>query len=423
MEYFSLDDWLSLLENRQHEEIKLNLDRISQVAGRLDLLTPSAKVITIAGTNGKGSTVACLEELYTNAGLSVGVYTSPHLFSFNERIKVNKTPISDNELCKLFHIIEVSRQNIELSYFEMATLAALLHFKRKSVEIILLEVGMGGRLDATNIINPDLSIITTINFDHQKYLGATLEEIAIEKAGIMRRGKPVIYADTICQDVMQDYAMKVGAKLYAINKDFSFAINEQNQLTVNFLEKVENYQLDNINFKAAGAAIVAVKVFSVYFNVADKIIYKSLQSVNIPGRLQYLSGNINYLFDVSHNIQSVELLSDFLVKVKKDNAKVHAVFSALKDKDLSGLIGKMQQYVDYWYPVELNVKRACNGDDILNILNLSGEKHSICYDNALSAFKKASKCAKIGDLIVVYGSFSLVGPVLKYYNEFYSSLE
>ena len=192
----SLSECLHHLENRHAEEVQLGLTRIKTVAKRLNLLNLDATIVTVAGTNGKGSTVAALEAVYKAAGYQVASYTSPHLIEFNERIRVNQQPIKDQELCAAFTVIEDARDTINLTYFEMTTLAALWHFKQLTLDVIILEVGVGGRLDATNIIDSDLAIITTVDLDHQDYLGDTKEAIGYEKAGILRPNTPFIYADT-----------------------------------------------------------------------------------------------------------------------------------------------------------------------------------------------------------------------------------
>lgn len=416
MHGFSLNDWLNYLENRHFEEIKFGLHRIEIVSKRLGVLKPTATVITVAGTNGKGSTVACLEEIYCKSGFNVGTYTSPHLINFNERIKINKTPVSDEKLCELFSEIECARKDVILSYFEVTTIAALLYFKQNNLDVILLEVGMGARLDATNIIESDLSIITTISFDHQKYLGNTLEEIAYEKAGVMRRGKPVIYIDEIAREVFCNQAKIVGGDLYLLNEHFTYE-DRQDSILVKIHNKFYIYPKGKINIKAAVGSIVAVKLLAHQLPVEDEHICKALRAVSINARLQYIPGKINVILDVAHNTQAVELLSAYIKKTTKKGRKVHGVFSALKDKDLSGLIDNMRENVDYWYPVIMDTKNSCTESELLKALNFSAHKSSFCFKNALIAFETALKCARIDDLIVVYGSFLLVGPILRYINE------
>ena len=211
-QHFSLAAWLDYLEHRHSEEIQLGLTRVKTVARQLDLLTFDATIIIVAGTNGKGSTVAALETIYRAAGYAVGSYTSPHLIHFNERIRVNLEPITDKTLCAAFTAIEEACESIHLTYFEMATLAALWYFKSFVLDVIILEVGLGGRLDATNIIDADLAIITTIDFDHQAYLGHTKEAIGYEKAGVLRPNQPFIYADKNPPESLITYAKSLNAQ-------------------------------------------------------------------------------------------------------------------------------------------------------------------------------------------------------------------
>ncbi len=220
---WNVNQWLTYLEQRSpQQKIELGLERIRDVARRLNVLNPHYKIITVAGTNGKGSTVRALETIYNKAGYNVGSYTSPHLLCFNERIKVNLQSISDKALCDVFFAIESRNADIKLTYFEMATLAALVYFQQQSLDIVILEVGLGGRLDATNIMDADVAIITTIDFDHQELLGNTLEKIGQEKAGIIRAQKPVIYADINPPQSILSAAQQLNAPTYLYRRDFDF---------------------------------------------------------------------------------------------------------------------------------------------------------------------------------------------------------
>ncbi|MDF1928905.1 Mur ligase family protein [Legionella pneumophila] len=219
---WDLNHWLTHLETRNTQEIQLGLTRVLTVAQKLNLQRPNCKVITVAGTNGKGSTVTALETIYHQSGFRVGTYTSPHLLVFNERIRINLTPIQDKDLCKAFSVIEEARYPTNLTYFEMATLAALWYFKQHDLDLIILEVGLGGRLDATNIVDTDLAIITTIDFDHQNFLGDTLELIGYEKAGILRKNKPFIYADLSPPKSVVEVALQLGASSYLYGKDYFY---------------------------------------------------------------------------------------------------------------------------------------------------------------------------------------------------------
>lgn len=419
---YHLNDWLQDLENRNVQEIQLGLTRVMAVAQKLELQCPDCPVITVGGTNGKGSTVAALEAIYHVAGYKVGTYTSPHLFQFNERIRVNLVPISDDELCQAFNIIEEARGVISLTYFEMTTLAALWYFKKMKLDIIVLEVGLGGRLDATNLVDADLSIITTIDFDHQDFLGNTLDEIGYEKAGILRRGKPFIYADINPPMTITDMVKQLANPAYFFGRDFSIR-EQQNVWGIQYDEKYGTYlersdSLEQVNelpkpaiqLKSAAAAITASLLLKQYLPVTQAHFQEAMRHIFIPGRLQFFPGTVNVLCDVSHNPQSARLLGDTLCKMKK--IKVHAVFAALKDKDIFGLILPLKDCVDDWYPAQLDNKRAINADGLLRFFKEAEISVEICYNDPLVAFETALNQAQPGDLIVVYGSFFTVSHVM-----------
>lgn len=411
---WNLNLWLEYLEGNSPAQIKLDLGRITKVAQRLDLKVPHCKIITVAGTNGKGSTVNALESIYHSAGYTVGSYTSPHLIEFNERIKVDLVPVKDQDLCDAFFVIESRRNEVELSYFEMATLAALFHFKTKQVDIIILEVGMGGRLDATNIIDTDLAIITTIDFDHQDFLGDTLDAIGAEKAGILRPHKPFIYADTHCPQSILQTANKLSAPMYQFDHDFSFVehgtfwdFKGPNDNLVTGLKK------PLIQLKSAAAAIMASFLLQNDLPVPLSSLYQAMHTIFVPGRLQLQPSSkegVLVLYDVSHNPQSAQLLANTLKTIKK--AKVHAVFSILKDKDILGLINAVKDCIDYWYPAQLDNKRAASADYLLSLCQKAAVQVEICYTSPFVAFEQALACASSGDLIVVFGSFFTVGHVI-----------
>ena len=408
---WSLAEWLSDLETRNVNEIQLGLARIQIVAERLQLLRPKCNVITVAGTNGKGSTVTALEHIYHTAGYKVGAYTSPHLIHFNERVRVGLTRINEDILCQAFALIESVRQDTVLTYFEFITLAALWYFHQEQVDIIILEVGLGGRLDATNIIDADLSIITTIDLDHQDFLGDSLDVIGYEKAGILRSGKPFIYADENPPASIVEVATALPVSSYYIGKEFSF---EELDLTWSVYcgeTKIHDLPKPAIQLKSAAAAITASHILAQSLPVSYEHLQKAMESIFIPGRLQLQKGSVDVLYDVSHNPQSARLLAKTLQHYGK-KSKIHAVFSALKDKDILGLIVPLKDYVDYWYPAQLNVKRAISANLLLSYFNDAEIFVKICYNEPLLAFKTALDQAKPGDLIVVYGSFFTVSHIM-----------
>lgn len=408
---WNLNQWLCSLENRNTQEIQLGLSRILEVAQKLRLNTPVCKVITVAGTNGKGSTVSALETIYHTAGYKVGSFTSPHLIHFNERIRVNRIPIANEDLCQAFNFIENAREHVQLTYFEITTLAALWYFKEQNLDIIILEVGLGGRLDATNIVDADLSIITTIDYDHQDYLGNTLEDIGYEKAGILRQGKPFIYADNNPPSSILNLALDLATPTYFYGTQFS--LQEHTEFwEISCLDiQIKKLPKPRIQLKSASAAIVACLLLQQDLPISYEHLHTAMNSIFNPGRLQLVQGNIDILYDVAHNAQSAKLLTETIKALNIKN-RIHAVFSALKDKDIFGLIYPLKDCVDRWYPAQLNHNRAPSTDMLIAIFKEAEIFVESCYTSPLIAFQTALNNAKTGDLIVVYGSFFTVGQVM-----------
>ncbi|WP_338034428.1 bifunctional tetrahydrofolate synthase/dihydrofolate synthase [Legionella cardiaca] len=406
---FTVTEWLHLLENRHVQEIQLGLTRIKQVAESLDLLRPNATVISVAGTNGKGSTVAALEAIYGAAGYRVASYTSPHLISFNERIKINQQQITDEALARAFCVIEEARKTIDLTYFEMATLAALWYFKQHSIDILILEVGLGGRLDATNIIDPDLAIITTIDLDHQEFLGDNIEAIGYEKAGILRAGKPVIYADKNPPKSIISRAKFLECPIYV--NDVNYHYHSSNKVLKFIFQNIAiEFPYSVLHSNSIAAAIMASLCLGSRLPINPAIIKNALKNMELSGRLQIVRGKVTTLFDVSHNPQAANYLGNF-VKNLHWQGSIHAIFSALKDKDIPALVAPLIEVVDHWYPALLTGKRAASSEQFNAAFHIY-DIVPFCYSDPLLAYSAACNVASTGDLIIVYGSFVTVGQVL-----------
>ncbi|ASQ45761.1 bifunctional tetrahydrofolate synthase/dihydrofolate synthase [Legionella clemsonensis] len=407
--HFTIAEWLHYLETRHQQEIQLGLTRIKQVAESLDLLRLPSKVVSIAGTNGKGSVVAALEAIYSAAGFQVASYTSPHLVSFNERIKINQKPIADTDLKEAFCAIEEGRGSVFLTYFEMATLAALWYFKKHSIDILLLEVGLGGRLDATNIIDADLAIITTIDLDHEEYLGNNKESIGYEKAGILRYGKPAIYADKDPPHSIVEAVSSMSCPLYRLGIAYDYKLNDTT-LEVSACEHVITLERPVLHANSIAAAVMATLCLQTVLPVSFSCIAEGLRNLVLPGRLQHIKGKMTTLLDVSHNPQAVNYLASY-IKNLHWKGSIHAVFSALKDKDIPALIKPLIEIVDHWYPALLSGKRAASEEQFGAAFRIYGIV-PFCYADPLLAYQAACNVASTGDLIVVYGSFVTVGQVL-----------
>jgi dihydrofolate synthase / folylpolyglutamate synthase len=404
---FSVSEWLSLLETRHPKEIQLGLTRVKKIAALLDLLHFDAPVITIAGTNGKGSTIAALEAIYASAGYQVATYTSPHLLCFNERICLNKTHITDADLCDAFLAIHAAQNSQTLTYFEMVTLAALWYFKQNTPDIILLEVGMGGRLDATNCIDADLAIVTTIDLDHQDFLGTTRDEIAIEKAGIFRPNQQAIYADTQPPHTLINQAKALNLKLALLEQDYEIKTN-QNNLIFSVPHQLNlTLPRPRLHAKAFGAAMMASLKLQAIVPVSESDYQKAAKTAKISGRQQWLNTPIPTLVDVAHNPQSVKLLADFICN-QPITGKIHAIFSGLQDKILYDLVAPMRAYVDTWYLTEINHARGATKASLK-----TASVRATIFNEPLLAYTAAESAAKPGDVIVVYGSFLLVSAVIR----------
>lgn len=413
---FLLADWLFFLENRHKQEIQLGLPRVKEVAARLNLMTLDARVITVGGTNGKGSTVAALEAIYLAAGYQVASYTSPHLLSFNERIRINSQPITDEELCAAFFVIEQARADTCLTYFEMTTLAALWYFKQTALDVVIIEVGLGGRHDATNIIDSDLAIITTVDLDHQDLLGDTVDEIGYQKAGILRANCPFIYADSNPPASVIEQAQALNTKMHCLDTNYFFKASGDSLHVFNQSETMVSLPLPTINLKAAVAAIMASHCLHSVLPVTDSHWREAMQTVSILGRQQVIEGDITTIFDVAHNPQAVSSLAGFMEQYQAKGS-VHAVFSALKDKDLCGLIKPMSPFVDFWYPGLLTGKRATSESQLNASFVEAINVIPACYKNPLMAYQMAHQQAKSGDVVLVYGSFLMVAAVMAAMNQ------
>lgn len=407
----SLDEWLNILENRHQQEIQLGLTRVRTVAERLSLNVLDSVVITVAGTNGKGSTVAALQAIYCAAGFNVGSYTSPHLLEFNERICVNQQPVSDESLCTAFALLEECRGDTHLTYFEMTTLAALYHFKQCALDVVILEVGMGGRLDATNIIDADLAIITTVDLDHQEHLGNTIEAIGYEKAGILKPNQLFIYADNTPPTSVVKQARALNIQMNCLGIDYSFKTTETELIISRSTGESIHLLRPALNLKAAAAAVIATRLLLDKLSINNAQYVLAMHALTLPGRQHVVRGVVTTVFDVAHNSQSVALLAEF-IKGYEPKKKVHAVFSGLKDKDLCGLIRPMLPCVDFWYLATLTGKRAASELMLLDAFYTERGLRASCFNTPEMAQCAATQNANPGDLIVVYGSFLTVSAVM-----------
>ncbi len=417
----TLPEWLSYLESLHHKAIELGLDRVRAAAQRLDLKLPFVK-ITVGGTNGKGSTCAMLEAILLAAGYRVGMYTSPHLIDFNERIRVNGELASDAQIIEQFNFIESVRGDVSLSYFEYTTLAALRLFEQSGVDVVVLEVGLGGRLDAVNIVDADCAIITSIDIDHTEWLGDTREKIALEKAHIFRPGAPAICADPVPPQSLIDHAHEIGADLWLVGKDFNHSGDRQQWAYGGRTQRRSGLAYPSLRganqLLNAAAALAALEALRGQLVVPAQAVRIGLSHANLPGRLQILPGTPTIVLDVAHNPHAAAALAQNLDGMAF-YPYTHAVVGMMNDKDIAAVVEKLVSRVDHWYCAGLEGPRGASGDHLADIVRSvlpPAGKEPITvssFDNPVQAFAEARKRASDNDRILVFGSFSTVGPILK----------
>jgi len=394
----TLADWLEKLENSHNKKIDLGLDRVRSVYHSLNLGKIAPTIITVAGTNGKGSTVAILSSICQKAGYKTGCFTSPHILKYNERIKVNDANCSDVEIIDAFEQIEKNLNGVTLSYFEYATLAALIIFKSQSVDVAILEVGLGGRLDSVNVVDTDCAIITTIDIDHVSWLGDNIESIGFEKAGIMRPGKPAIYGDQNCPNSIIKHAKSIGANLVFVGEE----------ITVGEINLQGDYQIKN-----ARTAITALHELSNELTIRQEHIDEGLKHVQINGRLQKLQPNPEIIVDVSHNEQAAKSLLKWLSH-HPVKGKTIAVFSVLADKNPKNWVHLFKDTIDMWFISQTISERAMPKQELLKTLSESAQL--ICSFNTISdAFTQAVNVVDNDDRVLVFGSFYTVSEAMNAY--------
>lgn len=406
MQKKTLQAWLNYLNTLHLRSIDLALGRVQRVAKLLNIQQPACPVVTVAGTNGKGSVVGFLEALYVKAGYNVAAFTSPYLLSFNEQFRINQQWIDDEKLCDYFEKIDAVRGDITLTLFEFKTLAALLFFLENALDVWILEVGLGGRLDAVNIIDPDVAVITSISLDHCDWLGDTRELIGREKAGILRAGKYAVCGDLNPLATIQEVADEVGAKGFYRNKDF-FVTEEKDSWAWRgpnvVLENLPEPQLlkDNI-----ATALMVVECLSAI--TSQDLLRSIIATVSVPGRLQIISNNPFIVIDVSHNEDSVRRLAVFLEQHQKKN--VTAVFSVLKTKDCAAMVRVISPYIAKWHIAECDSPSAMPLAQIEAILHDQHISVVLTHDSIVEAFAAAKQSSS--QAIAVFGSFYVISEIL-----------
>lgn len=417
MKHNSLNAWLAWLEQSHPREIDLGLERIKQIAAQLDLLSPKALIVTVAGTNGKGSCVTASAAILSAAGYSVGVYTSPHLLQYNERIVINNQLAKDDDICEAFEKIHAvcERESISLTYFEYGTLAAFYLFKKQKVTAMVLEVGLGGRLDAVNILDADIAIITSIDLDHQDWLGDTREKIGFEKSGIMRANRPMICADANPPQSLIDHALSLNTQNYFIGKDFEYQVVDKKWFWWSFDNTEKKlYPAPHLPLPSMAAALQMASLLKLDFEKLD--LFSLLASLKIPGRFQpVFAKNRHWVMDVAHNPAATAYLAKRLSdwQIENPRAKIHALVAMMSDKDRLGSLANLQSIIHYWYLVDLSfLPRAASIEQMKeNLKSLS--LMPVSYGEIGHCMQAAIEKSQAHDLILVFGSFFTVAEASK----------
>ena len=400
----------------------MGLERVGEVKKRMGL-QPQCPVVVVAGTNGKGSVCAYLSQIYTQAGFKVGTLTSPHLLRYNERIAVNTRPVEDAVIVASFERIEAARAGISLTYFEFNTLAAVDIFIREKVDVMVLEVGLGGRLDAVNVFDADCAVVTSVDLDHQAFLGDTVEQVAFEKAGVFRSGKPAICGQTPPPESLRRHAGEIGAELLLIKRDFDFSTLENVQWSYRYHPQNSDGRTRNRNalpFPAlrgayqlsnAACALTVLECLGDRLPVDIAAIKRGLLLVENPGRFQVLPGRPLTVLDVGHNPHAARALRRSLINLMFAEKRT-AVFSILADKDIDGVLDIVKDQFDEWHIAPLDVPRGMTAEALVRKLSEHGIENVKVFENIEKAYRAALEKAGENDRIVVFGSFHTVAAVM-----------
>ena len=400
----TLKEWLEKIHQLHPRKWDLGLERVGSVGLRLNVLKPAERLFLVAGTNGKGSTCEFLSRLCHELGISYGTTTSPFLLDYNEQININGQPVDDAEIVSAFETIDEARRDISLTYFEFGALAALLIFSRYELDVAIVEVGLGGRLDAMNIVEPDLSIVTRVDIDHQEWLGIDREGIGREKAGILRAGRPGVFVDSDPPQSLFEEAEKLGVKTYCMGEDISF---ENDILTF----KDQRYNLANCSLPAPSlvAAICALQIEG--FQISQEHVDRTKSKANLAGRFQVIDTEPKVILDVAHNQDAARFL---LNKLKsKGYTSVRAVIGMYTDKDVEQVFQILSPLIREWYLCDLDVERGSSAQELLRRLSDSCGCEGKTYDKVAVAYEAATTDSQEGEVVLVFGSFAVVAAALR----------
>jgi dihydrofolate synthase / folylpolyglutamate synthase len=413
----SLAEWLSYQQRVHPRAVDMTLERVAQVARRLGLLDPDAGVATVAGTNGKGSTATTLTCLLQSCGRRVGLFTSPHLVRYNERVQIDGIAVGDAELIHAFECIEQARADVTLTFFEYSTLAALVLFREAGVDSVVLEVGLGGRLDATNVVDADVAILCSVGFDHCDYLGDTLEKIGAEKAGIFRRHQKVVLGSSQMPSSVHDATRRLECDVWIAERDFEW---QRNDATGQWAYRSQQFQASDlpppelageIQYRNAATALTALQLLAVPGHDEVERLAHGLRRVSLPGRFQIVPGEVEWILDVAHNEPAAAVLATAL-SARPCQGRTYALAGMLTDKDAGAIAAVLDPLIDGWLLTGIgDDPRGSSAQalrDRMPALRASVE----LVDDVSHGCARARALARPGDRIVVLGSFHVVGPAL-----------
>jgi dihydrofolate synthase/folylpolyglutamate synthase len=410
----TLDDWLGLQQRGHPRSIDLGLARVGRVARTLGVDRGQAPTFIVGGTNGKGSTVALLDAMLRAAGVLTGAFTSPHLVRYNERIRIGAAEADDAELVDAFEAIEQARGDTTLTYFEFSALAALLIFRRRGVGAQVLEVGLGGRLDATNLVEADVAVLCSVGDDHHEWLGPTLDDIGREKAGIFRRDRPAVLGTAGMPASVYAEIGRIGARARVAERDFSWTVKERGWDwrcgQVAFADLPPPMLAGEVQYRNAATAIAALEASPV--RVSREDIARGLEQVRLPGRFQIVPGEVEWILDVAHNAPAAVELARNLAG-RPTSGRTVGVAGFLDDKDVAAIGRALAGRIDAWVLASLPPPRGLDAGQVSNALGL-GQAPLVACATVAEACERARELAQPGDRVVVFGSFHVVGPALEW---------
>jgi dihydrofolate synthase/folylpolyglutamate synthase len=412
----TLAEWLALQESVHPKTIDMGLARVSSVARALGVDKPSSRVITVGGTNGKGSTVAHLDALLRAAGASTGMFTSPHFIRYNERIRVGGVEVEDAELISAFERIDAARGSTTLTFFEYNALAALVIFADRAVDVAILEVGLGGRLDAVNLVDADVAVVCSIGFDHRDYLGDSLEQIGAEKAGIFRPGRPAVLSTPDMPASVYSTIQTLAARAVVAERDFSWQVEPTRWQYLGLRTSLSNLPPSalegSIQYRNASAAIAAIESLDAAYTLSEQTVSQALRTVTLAGRFQVVPGPVEWILDIAHNEPAARVFAEH-VRERGVAGRTFAVVGILADKDAREIAAALESLVDDWILCSLPGARGSSASDLAQRLRLPAGQVRLA--NSVEEGCEAARAATVpGDRVIVFGSVYTVGPALQW---------